>query len=207
MIDDQTSADSPIIPENSRIDKKPNSNLTAGIIFDSQEDLDTYKLEQAQKLSSESSPTIPPKSPTVKTTGRKSTPTKNKNSPTAKQGAGLNKIKQEDLVKWTVFVQEETKSAVSMAAAKAGTTITDWLDSRLRQVASDELTKKPKPPAKVEDVADLMTQLEKRLSDQQAEVLKAQGDQMQEIAAAIKNQPTNLKEWIFGKKKTALDKK
>lgn len=46
-----------------------------------------------------------------------------------------------------------------------------------------------------------MTQFEKRLADQQAEALKAQGDQMQEIAAAIKNQPANLKEWLFGKPK------
>jgi len=44
-------------------------------------------------------PTIPEKSPTPQATGKKVSPTKKKNSKTIKQGAGLNKIKQEDLVK------------------------------------------------------------------------------------------------------------
>jgi hypothetical protein len=146
-------------------------------------------------------PTIPPKSPTSKATETKAIPTKKKNSPTMKHGAGLNKIKRDELVKWTVFVQQETKSAVGMAAGKAGLTVTDWLDSRLRQIATDELTKKPQPPAKVEDVADLMGQFEKRLTDQQAEAAKMHSDQIAKLAAAIENRPASLKEMLFGKPK------
>lgn len=145
----------------------------------------------------ESTPTNPQKSPT----GKKGSPTKKKNSPTIKQGAGLNKIKQDELVKWTVFVQPETRISVNKAATKARLTVTDWIDSRLRDAATTELTNKPKPPAKPEDVADLMNQLETRLATQQAEALKAQGEQMQQLAETIKSQPANLKEWLFGKPK------
>ena len=153
------------------------------------------------------SPTNPANNPTSKSTGKKVTRIKNANSPKPKQSAGLNKIKQDELVKWTVFVQPETKTAVSKAVEKAGTTLTDWIDSRLRETATAELTKKAQPPAKPEDVADLMGQLEKRLADQQAAALKAQGEQMggqiQELATAINNRPASMKEWLFGKPKQA----
>ena len=147
------------------------------------------------------SPTIPRKVPTNRATGKKPSPTKKKNSPTMKQGAGFNKIKQDELVKWTIFVQEETKTFVGKAAQKAGLTTTDWLDSRLRETATVELSHKSKPPAKVEDVADLMTQLEKRLTDQQAQTAQKLAEQMQQQTEALNNRPANLKEWLFGKPK------
>jgi hypothetical protein len=188
--------------------------ITEGIMFDTQEELDAYKaqIEQgekpvsiAYKTMTADAPTNPPNAPTGKATNRKGTPTKKTKNPTDKKEFQHNKIKQDELVKWTVFVQPETKIAVSKAVEKAGTTLTDWIDSRLREVATAELTKKAQPPAKPEDVADLMGQLEKRLADQQAAALKAQGEQMggqiQELAAAINNRPASVKEWLFGKPK------
>ena len=154
-------------------------------------------------MSEETSPAISPtvlaETPMPQATGKKAAPRKRKNSPTENQVQARGHIKQSELVKWTVFVRPEVKIAVQKAAKKAGITDTAWLDSALWETATADLSKKAQPPAKVEDVADLMGQLERRLADQQAEALKAQGDQMQELAAAIKSQPANLKEWLFGK--------
>lgn len=155
----------------------------------------------ADEQTPENSPTIPANKQTIQTDRKKSSPPKKQNSKTIKQGAGLNKIKQDELVKWTIHVQEETRTFVGKASTKAGLTQTDWIDSRLQQAARDELASKPKPPAKPEDVADLMTQLEKRLTEQQVESAKSQGDQIKQLADAINNRPANLKEWLFGKPK------
>lgn len=149
----------------------------------------------------ESNPITQPENPTGKPKGKKYNPIKKAKSPTDKKPVQHNKIKQEELVKWTVFVQEETKTAVGKAVAKAGTTVTDWVDSRLRQAATDELTHRAKPPAKPADVADLMSQFEKRFADQQAEAARVQGEQLQQLAETINSQPANLKEWLFGKPK------
>jgi hypothetical protein len=177
MTDEQTPADSPTNPAISPTDE---------VMLDIMDMADIAVGKQGQ--------TTPRKVPT----GKKANPTKKGKSPTLKQGAGLNKIKQDELVKWTVFVQKETKTAVGKAAHKAAVTITDWVDSRLREVATSELTTKPKPPARTADVADLMTQLENRLADKQA----AQIEQLaQTIKQSNENRPSNLKEWLFGKPK------
>jgi hypothetical protein len=156
----------------------------------------------ADDQTSESSPTIPQNKQITQPDRKKVSPPKKQNSKTIKQGAGLNKIKQDQLVKWTIHVQEETRTFVGKAVVKAGLTQTDWIDSRLQQAARDELATKPKSlPAKPEDVADLMSQLERRLADQQTQTAKEQADQIKQLTDVINNRPANLKEWLFGKPK------
>lgn len=144
-----------------------------------------------------------------KAAGRKYNPIKKPKSRIIQDPDKPKKIKQDQLVKWSVFVQEETKTAVGKAVDKAGITVTEWVDSRLRQAATDELSKKSKPPAKVEDVADLLKAFTDGMRADQAATLQAQNDliqqQGQQIAALAEavqsNQPKSLKEMIFGKSK------
>lgn len=151
--------------------------------------------------------TNPIKTPTGKPTGKRTIPTKKRNSPKPKQGAGLNKIKQDELVKWTVFVQPETRASVNKAAEKAGLTVTDWIDSRLREAATTELTKKAQPPAKPEDmVTDIVQKVAERMkaeqettSQAQTDLIRQQGEQLAALTAAIENQPRSIKEMLFGK--------
>lgn len=168
-----------------------------------------------EEIPSEASPikseNIQIETPTDKKTSR----IKKANSPKPKQGAGLNKIKQEELHKWTVFVQPETKVSCNKAAQKAGLTVTDWLDSRLREAATAELTKKAKPPIKTEDVADILRQFTDDMTARQEaaqaaqaatiqaqnDLIQQQGEQLATIANAVKNtQPKSLKEMLFGRK-------
>jgi hypothetical protein len=157
-------------------------------------------------------PTNHPEVPTEKKVRRKYNAIKKAKKSEEKKPAQHNKIKQEEMVKWTVFVQQETKAFVGKAVEKAGSTVTDWVDSRLRKAASDEISaKKPhtQPPAKVEDVADLIKGFAERMQANQEAAAKAQADMIQQqgqqiaaLAEAVQNsQPKSLKERIFGKSK------
>ena len=118
---------------------------------------------------------------------------------------------QTDNVKWSIFTEAETKVSTGKAAKKAGLKLNEWIDSRLRQAAIAELTKKAEPPAKTEDlVTDIVQQFADRMKADQAATVQAQNDliqqQGQQIAALAeavqKNQPKSIKEMIFGKSKT-----
>lgn len=167
-------------------------------------------LDMADVAAKKSPPTTALESPTGKTTGKKYSPIKKAKNPTEKKPVQHNKIKQEELVKWTVFVQQETKTAVGLAIEKAGITVTDWIDSRLREAATAELTKKTQPPAKPEDmVKAIVEQFADRMKADQEAAQKAQDERMQQqeqqiaaLAETVKNsQPKSLKEMIFGKSK------
>lgn len=122
------------------------------------------------------------------------------------------KIKQSDLVKWTVFVSEETKSFCGKAIEKSGLTIMEWVDSRLQQAARDEVGTKSKPPAKVEDVTDFLKQFTEKMEATQSAtteatnaIIQQQGQQIAELTKAVQTavnrpQPT-IREMIFGRKK------
>ena len=125
------------------------------------------------------------------------------------KAAQPKKIKTEDMVKWSIFVQEETKTAIGKAVDKAGVSVTEWVDTRLRKAANDELLKKPQPPAKVEDVADIikgfaetMQASQQAAQEAQGQQIKEQGEQIAALTAAIRdNQPKGIRELLFGRKK------
>lgn len=199
--------------------------ITEVIEFDTQEELDEYKkhLEQGGQpirvayntlkddleTSGSDSPIIPAIYPTGNATGKKRSLIKKAKTPTEKKPVQHNKIRQDELVKWTVFVQQETKTAVGLAVEKASITVTDWIDSRLREAATAELTKKVQPPIKTEDlVTDIVQQFADRMKADQAATAKAQNDlierqgaQIEQLAAAVANRPATIKEMLFGKAK------
>lgn len=163
----------------------------------------------SEETSPASSPIVSPETPMPKAIGKKVAPIKNKNSPTDNQVQTRGHVKQSELVKWTVFVRPEVKIAVQKAAKKTGITDTAWLDSALWEAATADLSKKPQPPAKVEDMADILKQFTDRMeADQEAtrkaqnNLIQQQGQQIEALAEAVQNnQPKSLKEMIFGKRK------
>lgn len=128
----------------------------------------------------------------------------NLNAPTRQ----TNSKKSQTTVKWSLVTQIETKSMVSKAAKKAGKGLFEWSEEKLREAAVAELTSKPEPPARAEDlVKDIVEQFaEKFQASQEAatkaqnDLLEKQGEQIAELKKAIQDQPRSLKEIIFGKK-------
>lgn len=164
----------------------------------------------SEKIASVDSPTISPNSPIVKQTNKKVTPKKKKNPPTDNQVQTRGHIKQSELVKWTVFVRPEVKIAVQKAAKKGGITDTAWLDNALWEGATADLSKKVQPPAKVEDVADLIKGFAEQMQANQEAARKAQDDLIQQqgqtieelkkTVEAVANKPQpSIVQMIFGK--------
>lgn len=135
-----------------------------------------------------------------------------------KTGQTKAKKNQTDNVKWSIFTEAETKNSAVKAAKKAGLKLNEWIDQTLRRVAIEELTHKPQPPAKPEDmVKEILDQYTDRMKADQAAtveaqnvILQQQGDQIAALAKAVEiqtqaaaNQPATLKEYLFGKKKPA----
>lgn len=120
-----------------------------------------------------------------------------------------DKKNQTDNVKWSIFTEAETKVSVGKASKKAGLGLNQWVDTRLRKAAIDELTAKSQPPAKTEDlVTDIVQQFADRMKADQEATVKAQNDLIQQQGAqltalteAIAKQPTSFKEMLFGKAK------
>jgi hypothetical protein len=136
--------------------------------------------------------------------------TKNEETQTDKKPRQTKSTKnQTDNVKWSIFTEIETKTAAGMAAKKAGKKLNEWIDYALREAATAELTTKPEPPAKVEDlVEDLLTRYTERLRTEQADTIKTQNaaiqqqqEQLKQLTEAINQQPKSLKELVFGKSK------
>ena len=145
--------------------------------------------------------------PLKKQTGLKITRAANQDDPAASQTK--SKKNQTDNVKWSIFTEAETKVSAAKAAKKAGLKLNEWIDTRLRKTAIEELTAKSEPPAKPEDlVADIVQQFADRMKVDQAATLQAQNDliqqqgaQIAQLADAVANRPASLKEMLFGKPK------
>lgn len=116
--------------------------------------------------------------------------------------------KSQTKVKWTVETENETRSLVAKAAKKAGEKLFVWVDAKLREAATAEITNKPQPPARPEDmVADIVQQVAAKFQSQQEANLKAQtaliekqGQQIAALTETLSKQPKTAREWIFGKK-------
>ncbi|KAA9340346.1 hypothetical protein [Larkinella humicola] len=136
--------------------------------------------------------------------------------------SGLKKqAKSQTTVKWSIVTEIETKSLTAKAAKKAKKGLFEWVEYNLRDAATIELTNKPKPPARPEDLAtDLLEKFAKRVGDDQAQTIKTQNEliqqqavqmeaqsrqlqeqanQLRQLTEAIKAQPGNLWEMVFGK--------
>ncbi len=86
---------------------------------------------------------------------------------------------------WTVRgVSHETRTAVQMAAKKAGMSLGDWLDTSLRTVATQQLkgAGKSLPPIRLDDVVTALS----KVSERQREQGKVQSRIIEQLAETTK---------------------
>lgn len=115
----------------------------------------------------------------------------------ATKGKGGRRRHAPDVGVWSIRgIEFETRTAFEKAAERVNKTIGQYLNEDLRQYAQEQLKKGDQPPARQEDlrteIDDLKTVIA-RLANQREEELRV-------IREAIDHRPSNLRQWLFGKK-------
>lgn len=123
-----------------------------------------------------------------------SNPTPNEST---KKGKGGRRRHAPDVGVWSIRgIEFETRTAFEKAAERVNKTIGQYLNEDLRQYAQEQLKKGNQPPARQEDLRTEIDDLKTVI----AQIANQREEELRVIREAIEQRPSNLRQWLFGKK-------